>query len=372
MTWFPKVAIGNEKYPALTGVRALGAIAVFFDHFPLRADSHFVINVLAFFYGLSGFLIVRVYYEQAELSRNWLSRYFTNRFARIYPVYFLLLTLAVCLHHDFRPWVLLANYTLLHALFYHTDVIIGPSWSLTVEECFYFLAPAFMVLAKRCNFWAAFALGCLLLLVALGISRLGIVFLQTPMFVLSTTFFGHFLEFFAGVYLALAVMKLEKTGPIAAPGAKSTLTGLAGVSLLLIAMLSVYQHPPAKHAYILIVLINDFLMPLPIALLYWGLIRENTLLSRLLSHKVAGLLGRSSYSFYLLHSLIIHYVGVPLLSSMAGYRSAIVVLTCIIAWVTAVLLFAFYEEPLNALIRREFRSKDRSVGMQATLFRVNR
>jgi peptidoglycan/LPS O-acetylase OafA/YrhL len=371
MAWFPKTALGTEKYPALTGIRALGAIAVFFDHFPAWPDSHIVINVLAFFYALSGFLIVRVYYERAELTRPWLAKYFANRFARIYPVYFLLLSVAVCLHHDFSPWVLLANYTLLHALFYHTDIIIQPSWSLTVEECFYFLAPAFMVLAKRYNFLAAFALGSLLLLAALIISELGIVFLQTPMFVLSTTFFGHFVEFFAGVYLALAVMKLEKTGPIAAPGAKYTLTGLAGVAVLLVAMLGLYQHPPAKHFPVLIVLLNNFLIPLPIALLYWGLIRENTVLSRLLSHNLAGLLGRSSYSFYLLHKLTIDYIGIPLSSSVPGYRPAFVLLTFIISWITAVLLFIFYEEPLNVFIRRKFRSQGRSVGMQATLFQVN-
>jgi peptidoglycan/LPS O-acetylase OafA/YrhL len=123
---------------------------------------------------------------------------------------------------------------------------------------------------------------------------------------------------------------------------------------------------------VLIVLINNFLIPLPIALLYWGLIRENTVLSRLLSHNVAGLLGRSSYSFYLLHMLSVDYLGMSLLSFMAGYRPAAVLLTFIITWIGAVLLFVFYEEPLNVLIRQKLRSQGRSVGMQATLFQVNR
>lgn len=370
MSWFPKIEIGNEKYPALTGIRALGAIAVFFDHFPLWPDSHIVINVLAFFYVLSGFLIFRVYYERAELSPIWLSKYFVNRFARIYPVYFLLLSVAVCLHHDFRPWVLLTNYTLLHALFYHADIIIQPSWSLTVEECFYFLAPLFMVLARRYNFLASFALGWLLLLAALAVSKLGIVFLQTPTFVLSTTFFGHFVEFFAGVYVALALLKLEKESR-RAQGSKFTVTGLAGVLVLVSAMLVVYRNSSLKHFALIIVLFNNFLIPWPIALLYWGLIRENTVLSRVLSSNVAGLLGRSSYSFYLLHMLIVDYLSIPLLSFMPGYRPLVIVLTFIITWLLAVLLFVFYEEPLNVFMRRKFKSKDRSVGMQATLFQVN-
>jgi peptidoglycan/LPS O-acetylase OafA/YrhL len=365
---FSRIKIGSERYPALTGIRALGATVVFLDHFPPWVNAHITINVMAFFFALSGFLIVRIYYEQAELRRQWLSKYFANRFARIYPVYFLLLSIAVCLGHDFRPWTLITNYTLTHALFHGTDLIIQPSWSLTVEECFYFLAPFFMILARRHNFWVPFALGCFFLAGALVISKLGIAFLGTPAFVLSTTFFGHFVEFFAGFYLALALMRLEKQGSIHAPGNKYTMTGVAGVSLLVIAMIIVYRHEPLN--YRAIILINNFLIPLPIAVLYWGLMRENTVLSRLLSGKVSGLLGRSSYSFYLLHTLVINYIGVPLLLSRGGWRPLYVVLTLVVTWLASIALFVGYEEPVNILIRRIFRSKDKAVGMQATLFQV--
>jgi peptidoglycan/LPS O-acetylase OafA/YrhL len=352
---FSAVKLGGDRYPALTGVRALGAMVVFFDHFPLQANSHLTLNVMAFFFALSGFLIVRIYYEQAVLDRGWLAKYFLNRFARIYPVYFLLLTIAVILHHGFRPWVLLTNYTLTHALFSNVQFIIQPSWSLTVEECFYFLAPLFMVLARVRNFLASFVFACLLLLAALLVSRLRLGFLGTTPFVLSTTFFGHFLEFFAGVYLALAVIRVERKGPIGLPGSKCTAAGVAGVGLLAIAMILVYRRDSLDLAAI--TLINNFLIPLPIALLYWGLIREKTLLSRLLSTKTLRLLGRGSYSFYLLHTLIIDYVSAPLLATTGGYRPLYVVLTFVITWIISILLFFLYEEPINILLRERFRSK---------------
>jgi peptidoglycan/LPS O-acetylase OafA/YrhL len=368
MRLFSQLKIGSERYPALTGVRALGATVVFLDHFPPWIDAHIIINVMAFFFALSGFLIVRIYYEQAELRRRWLSKYFVNRFARIYPVYFLLLSIAVCLLHDFRPWTLITNYTLTHALFHGTELIIQPSWSLTVEECFYFLAPAFMILARRHNFWVPFALASVFLLAALVVSKLGISFLGTPGFVYTSTFFGHFIEFFAGFYLALALIQLEKRGSTYAPGNKYTMTGLAGVLLLVVAMVIVYRHVPTSYRAIII--INNFLIPLPIAVLYWGLIRENTALSRLLSSKVSGLLGRSSYSFYLLHTLVINYIAVPLLLSRGGLRPLYVLVTLVATWIASILLFVGYEEPVNILIRRVFRSKDKTVGMQSTLFQV--
>lgn len=362
-----KLEFGGEKYPALTGVRALGASVVFFDHFPPWPGLHVVINVLAFFFALSGFLIVRIYYEQARLSLGWLTKYFVNRFARIYPVYFLLLTVAVLLSHNFQPWTLLTNYTLTHALFHGTTVLIQPSWSLTVEECFYLLAPLFMLLARRYNFLAPFALAALMLLAALGISRLGYSFLGTRAFVLSTTFFGHFVEFFAGVWLALRVLKLEKRGPIRAPGSLRTVAGLAGVLALIVAMVLVYQHPPLDARRI--IMINNFLIPAPIALLYAGLIREDTLLSRLLSGRFAGLLGRSSYSFYLMHTLVVDYFSVRFLP-VGSHRLLCVLLTFGVTWLLSVALFLAYEEPVNIFIRRRFKSKERWVGMQATLFPV--
>lgn len=365
---FTNLGLGNEKYPALTGIRALGASVVFFEHFPVWPDAHITLNVMAFFYVLSGFLIVRIYYAQAQLRLRWLAKYFINRFARIYPVYFLLLSVAVWLRHDFHAGTLLKNYTLTHALFHGSTPIIQPSWSLTVEECFYFLAPAFMLLARRYGFLAPFAAGWLLLLIALGISMLGFAFLGTPLFVLTTTFFGHFLEFFAGVYLALAVMRVEQRGSLAIAGKRRTLLGLGGVALIALASVLVYRHTPTN--FYAIVLTNNFLIPAPIGLLYWGLLREKTAAARLLAGHAAGLLGRASYSFYLLHTLVIDYVSQPLLLPLCRSRAVCVLLSFVVTWLVAVALFVCYEEPVNLLIRRYFRSKDRSVGMQATLFQV--
>jgi peptidoglycan/LPS O-acetylase OafA/YrhL len=349
--------VGSAKpaYPALTGVRALGAIAVFVDHFPPWPSWHVVINVMAFFYALSGFLIVRLYQERAQLTRAWLALYFGNRFARIYPVYFLLLTVAVCLQGGARPRALLTNYTLTHALFYHATLILQPSWSLTVEECFYALAPVFMVVIRRRGFAAAVALAVALSGAALAVSGLDMRFLHTPLFVLSTTFFGHFAEFFAGVYLALYVRRLESTGALPAAGWWRTAAGMAGVAVVGAVMLVIYRQRRLDEPAI--ILINNFLMPLPIALLYCGLLRERTWVARALSGRFACLLGRSSYSFYLLHVLLIRYVSLPFLAADRSWRPGVVLGTLILTWAAAIVLFGLYEEPLNRAIRRWARRR---------------
>jgi peptidoglycan/LPS O-acetylase OafA/YrhL len=351
MNALARLKLGDERYPALTGIRALGASVVFFDHFPVWPDAHLTVNVMAFFFALSGFLIFRIYYEHLEFGGRWLSKYFVNRWARIYPVYFLLLTVAACVQHEFRPGVLLQNYTLTHALFYPSQLIIQPSWSLTAEECFYILAPALMLLTRRHGLVALFLAGSVLLAVALGIAQLPIRLLHTSGFVLSTTFFGHFMEFFAGACLALLIMKVEAHGPLATPGNRWTKVGLAAVLLVVIAMLIVYGHPPLHYGTAIV--LNNFVMPLPIGILYWGLMREDTWLSRLLASKFAGLLGRSSYSFYLLHALVIDSFSIPWLLPRFGSRLMCVILTFVLTWAVSIALFLYYEEPLNRLIRRK-------------------
>jgi peptidoglycan/LPS O-acetylase OafA/YrhL len=368
MPLFPKIITGNERYPALTGIRAVGATAVFLDHFPLIAGTTVIINVMAFFYVLSGFLIVRIYYGQLKITGHWLRSYFINRFARIYPVYFLLLTVAVFLRHDFRPWLLLKNYTLTHALFNNSpDYIIQPSWSLTVEECFYFLAPFFMLLIKRTGFFASLLSGFIFLGFALLISMTGFHFLETPLFIFSTTFFGHFLEFSAGIFLALVIMRVETKGGLGRRGLAWTVGGIVGVGVLVVCMIVVYRHPPLDHS--LIILINNFLIPIPIAALYFGLLSERTLLSRFLSVRLMGILGRASYSFYLLHTIIIGYVSLPLLQQhFNGWRPLCVLLTFIVTWLISIALFAIFEEPINLFIRKKYKSKNKTVGITDTVY----
>jgi hypothetical protein len=63
-------------------------------------------------------------------------------------------------------------------------------------------------------------------------------------------------------------------------------------------------------------------------------------------------------------------LAIPLLLPRIWSRLLCVLITLIVTWSVSVLLFVFYEEPVNIFIRRMFRSKDATVGMLATLFQV--
>jgi peptidoglycan/LPS O-acetylase OafA/YrhL len=202
----------------------------------------------------------------------------------------------------------------------------------------------------------SFFFAVILLLVVLQFSNHSGLFLQTPMFVFTTTFFGHFFEFFSGIALALIIMQIEKRDLPKETGIRWTLAGSIGILLLIVHMMYVYAHPPLNA--VAIIVSGNFLIPVPVAVLYYGLIREKTWVAQMLSGKTAELLGRSSYSFYLLHTIVIQYVSLPLLPTFFdGHRKTAVIVTLIGTYLLSILLFACYEEPISLFLRRTFLSR---------------
>ena len=353
--------IGSERYPALTGVRAIGAAAVFFSHLPFILGFRFTADVIVLFFVLSGFLIVYIYYQVSPGANFSLFKYFINRFARVYPVYFLIVSIIIWHNHEFRPLLLFKNYTLTHSLFYNLqDVLVQPSWSLTVEECFYLLAPMIILLIRKYNFLVSFAFGTGLLILALLNSLAPISFLHTPKFVFDSSFFGYFFAFYAGSWLALLILKKEKEDNVKRKGIGFTLAGLIGTLTALGTLAYIYRFPIEQHFWEWIC-INNFILPIPVTVLYFGLITESSVLAKVLSGRLLGLLGRTSYSFYLLHQLFIDLIAVPFLLKYFGSNYNLFVITSFIAvQLLALLLFVLYEEPINKLIRTKLKVKKAS------------
>ncbi len=94
----------KKIFPALTGIRAIAAYLVFLHHFnPIdrggilkRLVNEFYIGVSIFFV-LSGFLITYRYLD--SLSLVSLRKYFLNRIARIYPIYFFITAFTFLFQH---------------------------------------------------------------------------------------------------------------------------------------------------------------------------------------------------------------------------------------------------------------------------------
>jgi peptidoglycan/LPS O-acetylase OafA/YrhL len=218
----------NRIIPQLTGLRAIAAFMVFLHHSGSAELPFLVQRLLApmyigvnIFFVLSGFLIFYRYQDGFILNVAWLKPYLKKRFARIYPMYFLLTT-ATFIY--FYYWnidisdlmkIYILNITFLKG-FLSQLVYSGipQGWSLTVEECFYLSAPFLFLLRKKIPLYVQAAL-----LILLGLMLVYVLgtqqyygFFSDYNFMLNFTFFGRIIDFMAGGALAVYVSKSTPNG----------------------------------------------------------------------------------------------------------------------------------------------------------------
>ncbi|MFD2718928.1 acyltransferase family protein [Hymenobacter monticola] len=370
-------------FPALTGVRAVAAYMVvlvhltslesaaslpFFKMWVVEYMRQFGIGVVIFFV-LSGFLITTRYAEGIELRGVWFRRYLQNRFARIYPIYFLLtaFTFGVMLLRPTHGWwewaadatgpeklaAVLLNTTLLRGYFNQFAVLGLPTaWSLTVEETFYLCAPL-LLLGLRRNLRRVVLYPVALL--ALGLALVAFCarilpyygLMQDVRFMLGMTFFGRAAEFFWGMALALWVARQRR---LLARRGRYTLLGASGIMLYMAATALLGHYCPTCFDrtgvdwYLVETLASSTLLPVFICSLFWGLISEQTWLRWLLETRLLTLLGKASYALYLLHLGTVDYLFRVYVSNNS--------LVCLLAYtLLSIGLYQAVERPLQKWLR---------------------
>lgn len=154
----------GERIPSLDGLRAFSITAVLLGHlagthgFPAplaHLIEHDVVDVANFgvrvFFVISGFLITGLLLsEEANYGRISLGRFYLRRTFRIMPAYIVFLVAVLILRQV--GWLALRPGDVAHAVTYtmnyHLDRAwyVGHLWSLSVEEQFYLLWPATLLL----------------------------------------------------------------------------------------------------------------------------------------------------------------------------------------------------------------------------------
>jgi len=373
----------TNYFPALTGVRACAAYVVFLTHFNPFLEfgwpwqlAHEGNSGVTVFFVLSGFLIAYRYAERIAVSRQWLATYIRNRVARIYPLYFLLTALTFAfiemdpVYDIMGRWAgyvasdkavaMALNFTLTRAFFENFKFTgIPQGWTLTVEECFYFLAPVLLLgLVRTRHRWA--------LLLAYGVALLGIgcalvvwaphklSFFASYNFMLTYTFFGRCGEFLCGMALAFFVHRRADRVATLRP-AYYTWMGLVWMALCVIggAIVNPTTESPVSYSPAGLVL-NNLLLPVGIAVFFLGLLWEDTRVRRLLETRVFDLLGKSSYAFYLVHMGIFSRLLDLHVTRHYGFHFVFML-------GLSVVLYRYVEKPLHKLLVVRSKTLKRSV-----------
>jgi peptidoglycan/LPS O-acetylase OafA/YrhL len=355
-------------FPVLTGLRAIAAYLVFFHHFSpfigysatnflclIFNEMHIGVSI---FFVLSGFLLTYRYYDNSQLTKNWLFTYLQNRVAKIFPLYFLLTTFVFIfdLYQNTATKIglfvlYLLNITFLKGFFDDLKLtLIAQGWSLTLEECFYFAAPFIFYLqkTKQLKFWQQhiFITFVGILLVLFFSKHIYYGFFASYDFLFNYTFLGRSAEFFIGAYFAIFFKKQQNISnkmPII-----KTYLGILSIFACLVGLVAIRNHYGYDFGirHPIGMFINNLVLPLGVVLCFWGLLTENTVVSKLLSSKLFVLLGNSSYAFYLVHKGVAEKLSLDEHSTITDYWIVFFAINLL-----AIALFYAIEEPARHFIR---------------------
>jgi exopolysaccharide production protein ExoZ len=354
--------------PALIGVRGYACVFVFLAHYySLFSDSwlrsgggverffsglHGLAEMgVELFFGLSGFLIYGPLVRRRQFA---VGRFFARRFRRIYPVFLAVLGIYLVLSlvfpalsklpDGFGPSVvyILQNLAVMPGMF-RIDPIITVSWTLSHEAAFYIAAPLLVLGLRlpqrrpttRLVASALLLAACMWLWPYIGRHRYSIMFLLGIMLadaedMMPNLFRRSWFQWIAMVTVVLSAVALARGGIWEYARFSPLLVGFPVTILLACG---------AKHG--------------------------QGPLTRVMCWRPAVLVGPISYSFYMIHGLVLNGVKLGLIRGLGltSESMPLFFLVCPFAFalslVAAALLYRYVEEPYS-IAKPKAKAPDRA------------
>jgi peptidoglycan/LPS O-acetylase OafA/YrhL len=317
---------GHLRLPVLDGVRGLAILMVIACHATmlpkeslrlLHAIGHWGTTGVDGFFVLSGFLITGILYE-AKGARNYFRNFYARRILRIFPLYYACVIFGLLVFPYFTPamkdwlggmhagnttwtyWVYLANFSIGNnygKVFGYLD----STWSLAIEEQFYFVWPLLVLLLSRKQLMGL----CLALIATALLTRTILVWHGVNWFIVFTNTFCRMDCLAAGSFVALAAR---------GPGGIRALRKWA-IALFIIGAIGIVEIIHLDHwnvgLYSGLALILGYGL---IAVFYASGITlllnasPRSWAHRLFAGPVLSMFGRYSYAMYLLHGPVLRRV----------------------------------------------------------------
>jgi peptidoglycan/LPS O-acetylase OafA/YrhL len=357
----------RRQLHALTGLRLVAALAVYFSHLPApRGAPGWLLAIqqsgyagVTFFFVLSGFVVTLNYFDTLRTPRQvW--AYTVARLARVYPLY--LVVLAWPAVHLWAAGTLPKYELLLHVLgvqAWHPDPrvlfpFIQPSWSISVELFLYATLPVLVAIVRLVDRRIWTIVGSLLL-VLIAVAALAYFFEYTGraalhpadpasahrwLYRMPLLRIGDFLLgiLAARLYLRLRDRRLGvRLGHWLVPVAVGTTLVAAAQPSLVFSAWS-----------------WDAMYALPATGLILGLgLAPRAVISRLLALRAVVFLGEASFAFYLVHHPIVVGLGAGTWSSGVSARSlAVEAVNLGLAVAVAIGLHVGVEKPGRTIVKR--------------------
>lgn len=251
------------------------------------------------FFVLSGFLIGQLYWrEQIERGHVDIPRFILRRLLRTYPPYAIAMLLSFIpvwfsRHHAFD-----FGYLLFFQNYYQRIPFFLVSWSLCIEEHFYIFIPFILYAIRRLK-------PSKVLITLLALSSVSLILRVLLVKFTDNLPFGYYLTAthlrFEGLILGVAAAHVFTYFPsisqwLARPICNFLLIALSALLVPIVPALPrsfIYYVGPSLVALLFCLLVLSLASSKPIR---WA------------EHKLVSILAMSSYSIYLTHALVIHFV----------------------------------------------------------------
>ncbi len=334
--------------PDIDGLRAIAVLAVLFFHCGIPGVTGGYVGVDVFFV-ISGYVIASTLLRDLEAGRFSIRSFYERRVRRIFPA--LIFTFVVCwalawwllLPSDFLDFSrsLLSSaasfsnmYFWKYSGYFENGAELRPllhTWSLSVEEQFYLIAPAAMWVCYR-------FLGARFLLLFIPAALLS---LALSIFVTSTAPTANFFllptrawELLVGVVLALSVANIA---PAVRPFTREAAAAL-GAMLIAFAVFGYTKFTPFPGATALAPCLGAALI------IFSGAQGEASTVNRALSWRPLVGIGLISYSLYLFHWPLLAFARYAVLRPPTAPEVAVIIAA---SFALAVFSWKFVEQPFR-------------------------
>lgn len=342
----------------LTSLRFVFALFVFLSHLDyLAGEENTVLAWLykrvffegyigvSFFFMLSGFVLALNYKRRLANYEIGFRTFFVARIARIYPMHLVTLLIAIPLTlvslKVNAEWILhlVTNGLLLHSFIPYPDFYFSfnkVSWSICNEMFFYVLFPVIILAIKHFGKSVLWLVFCFLI-----ITNLLLPFLLSEEVYRSFIYISPFVrivDFIIGIVLYEIYLKLNT---------KLNFSLLEVLSVLLfIAFFWLHEYVPQCFRYSMY-----YWLPIGLILLVFSF--QKGIVSRFLSNKKMMYLGEISFSFYLLHLLIMQYLDVLHRKFFGGEKGwYFALLALIITVMISAMCYRWIEQPLGKCVKK--------------------
>ena len=364
----PPHDVKRTMLDSLTSLRFFAALTVFTWHLRGLVTLPLVNWVqtgyigVSFFYVLSGFILAYVYTEKLRKGNvSSIKQFYVSRVAKLWPVHLLTFALSLPLVFVFGQYIVsshldgqlvsaaVANLTLTQAWIPQNGFNFsynGVAWSLSVEVFFYAVFPAIIyafgrvshvLTTKRlivimCGLWLVTMLICLSIPAVMDDWRFYIL----PI--------ARLPDFLMGILIGLIFLNMRKAQVSVVKKASGTRYELT-VLLVLVVMLGVSGLLPQSLRF------SAWLLPVW-AFVIFIFAHQSGILSRLLAWRPLVFMGEASFSFYMIHQLVIRYMSLLQLPPVAT-----VLMSLAAALILSGLVYVLFEEPLRVRLKGFMESK---------------